>query len=166
MTSLVYVIKSDSTEKIYIGSTTNCIVKRYKSHLIDFKRYLNNKSKKYLSSFEILKFDDHYIDLLEFLKTDNKKELQRIEGNYIKQFSDICVNRNVAGRNKKQYKIDNIEKINKYQKSYQSSYQKEYRLTHSNYQENYKLKKHRIKILKIGFLAFISILLKLQNKLF
>ena len=166
MTSLIYVLKSDSTDQIYIGSTTGCIVKRYKAHLIDFKRYLNNKSKKYLSSFEILKYPDHYIDLLEFLKTDNKKELQRIEGNYIKQFSDICVNRNVAGRNKKQYKIDNIEKINKYQKSYQTSYQKEYRLTHSNYQVNYKLKKHRIKILKIGYLALISILLKLQNKLF
>ena len=100
------------------------------------------------------------------MKTDDKKELQRIEGNYIKQFSDISVNRNIAGRCKKEYKIDNIEKINKYQKSYQISYQKEYRLTHSNYQVNYKLKKHRIKILKIGFLAFISILLKLQNKLF
>ena len=166
MTSLVYVIKSDSTDNIYIGSTTNCIVKRYKSHVSDYRRYLKNDKKKYLTSYEILKFDDHYIDLLEFLKTDDKKELQRIEGNYIKQFSDICVNRNIAGRCKKEYKKDNIEKINKYQKSYQISYQKEYRLTHSNYQENYKLKKHRIKILKIGFLAFISILLKLQNKLF
>jgi len=142
------------------------VVKRYKTHVSTYKRYLNNKSNKYLTSYEILKFDNHFIDVLEFLTTDDKKELQRIEGNYIKQFSDICVNRNVAGRNKKQYKIDNIEKINKYQKSYQTSYQKEYRLTHSNYQKNYKLKKHRIKILKIGYLALISILLKLQNKLF
>ena len=110
MTSLIYVLKSDSTDKIYIGSTTNCIVKRYKTHLSDFTRYLNNKSKKYLSSFEILKYPDHFIDVLEFLTTDNKKELQRIEGNYIKQFSDICVNRNIAGRNKKEYKQDNIEK--------------------------------------------------------
>ena len=78
MTSLIYVLKSDLTDKIYIGSTTQCIVKRYKSHLNDYKRYLNNKSSKYLTSFEILKYPDHYIDLLEFLKTDNKKELQRI----------------------------------------------------------------------------------------
>ena len=150
MTSLIYVLKSDSTDKIYIGSTTNCIVKRYKTHLSDYKRYLKNHNK-YLTSYEILKFDDHYIDLIEFLKTDDRKELQRIEGDYIKQFSDICVNRNVAGRCKKQYKIDNLQKINQYQKSYQTSYQKEYRLTHSNYQENYKLKKHRL--LKIGYLA-------------
>ena len=164
MTSLVYVIKSDSTEKIYIGSTTNCIVKRYKSHLIDFKRYLNNKSKKYLSSYEILKYPDHFIDILEFLTTTDKKEIERVEGYYIRELSNICVNRNVAGRNKKEYKIDNIEKINQYQKSYQQQYQPKYRLSHSNYQVNYKLKQTKLKILKIGYLAVVCILL--QYKLF
>ena len=129
MTSLIYVLKSNSTDKIYVGSTTNCIVKRYKSHLNDYKRYLNNKSSKYLTSFEILKYDNHYIDLLEFLTTDNKKEMHRIEGDYIKQFANICVNHNIAGRNKNQYKQDNFDIITKYQKSYQSSYQPKYRLS-------------------------------------
>ena len=56
------------------------------------------------------------------MKTDNKKEMHRIEGDWIKQFSHICVNQNIAGRNKTEYKIDNIEEINQYQKSYQQRY--------------------------------------------
>ena len=164
MCSLIYVLKSDSTQNIYIGSTTNCIVKRYKSHLNDYKRFLNGKSKKYLSSYEILKYPDHFIDILEFLTTTDKKEIERVEGYYIRELSNICVNRNVAGRNKKEYRIDNIEKINQYQKLYQSSYQPKYRLSHSNYQVNYKLKQAKLKILKIGYLAVICILL--QYKLF
>ena len=118
MTSLIYVIKSNSTQNMYIGSTTNCIVKRYKSHLNDYKRYLNGKSKKYLTSFEILKYPDHFIDVLDFLTTTDKKEIERIEGYYIRELSNICVNRNIAGRCEKEYKQDNIEKINQYQKSY------------------------------------------------
>jgi len=140
------------------------VVKRYKTHVSTYKRYLNNKSNKYLTSYEILKFDNHYIDVIEFVKTNDKRELQKIEGQWIKQFANICVNHNIAGRNKKQYKQDNFDTINQYQKSYQQQYQPKYRLSHSNYQVNYKLKQTKLKILKIGYLAVVSILL--QYKLF
>ena len=84
----------------------------------------------------------------------------RIEGDYIREFAKICVNHNIAGRNKTDYKIDNIETITKYQKSYQTSYQPKYRLSHPNYQVKYKSTQKRIKILKIGYLSIITILLK------
>ena len=127
MFAVIYVIKSDSTDKIYIGSTCNCIVNRYRSHVRDYKRWVKDNTKKYVSSYEILKYQDNYIDVIEFVKNEDMKDLKIIEGDYIKQYKNICVNRNIAGRKKTEYTVDNQKKICDYQRSYQENYQPFYR---------------------------------------
>jgi hypothetical protein len=69
--------------------------------------YLENKHN-YMSSYEIVKFDDAIIELVKEVKCENRKELNIEEGLIIKEHHDRILNKNVAGRNKHQYYKDNL----------------------------------------------------------
>jgi len=84
-------------------------------HRADFKNY-NNGVGKYVSSFELLKYDDAYIELIELYPCNSKTELGRGEGVYIRQMD--CVNKNIAGRTMAEYRQDNREGISEYHKQY------------------------------------------------
>ena len=56
----VYSIRSHQTIDIYIGSTTQTLSQR----LTDHKRYYTNGHTNYITSLEILKYEDAYIELL------------------------------------------------------------------------------------------------------
>ena len=99
----VYAIRSHSTDKIYIGSTTQLLFKRLSGHVVDYKR--NNG----VSSSEILKFNDCYIELLCDYPCERREQLCAKEGEYIRQYKDKCVNRFIAGRNVKEYRENNKE---------------------------------------------------------
>ena len=71
----IYKIISKLTDKIYIGSTTASLEARFKQHKQKYRDYLLNRTKKYISSFEILKCDDAVIILLQNYSCNNKKEL-------------------------------------------------------------------------------------------
>lgn len=114
---LIYVLKSNQTKNIYIGSTTQTLNKRLIGHRKDYKRYLNDKYN-YLSSFEIVKYPDCYIELLEKYKCNNKYELYRKEGEYIKKYD--CVNKQIAGQTREEYKKINRDKIINKKKIYAS----------------------------------------------
>jgi hypothetical protein len=91
----IYTLRSPSTDKIYIGSTYNSLAKRKAEHK-------KNKSN------EISQLDDFYIELLENFKCENRDELNKREGELIRE-NDKCVNKNMAGRTKKEYLIANKE---------------------------------------------------------
>ena len=112
----VYKIWSPSTEQIYIGSTTQRLSKRLSSHLNQYKRCKDGIGN-YVSSFEILKYDDYKIELIKECPCENKEQLHKLEGEYIREHKDACVNRLVAGRTKKQYKQDNKEQLSNEKKS-------------------------------------------------
>jgi hypothetical protein len=99
----IYALRSPSTDKIYIGSTTQLLYKRKAEH--------KNRQKN-----EISKLDDFYIELLENFKCENKEELNKREGELIRE-NDKCINKNIAGRNKVEYMKEyyklNKETINK-----------------------------------------------------
>ena len=97
----IYVIRSFQTEDIYIGSTTEKISVRLSKHKVKYKLWLEGKAH-YYTSFEILKYDDVYIELLEKYPCDDKMELNKKEGEYIRSMS--CVNKQIAGRTQKEYK--------------------------------------------------------------
>jgi len=99
----VYAIRSHSTDKIYIGSTIETLSSRMAKHRYDYK---NNKG---LSSSEILKFNDYYIELLCDFPCDRKEQLDKKEGEYIRQYKDKCVNRYIPGRTKKEYDEENYQ---------------------------------------------------------
>ena len=109
----IYAIRSYQTDMIYIGSTCTLLSKRFYEHKSNYKL-----QRKYISSFEILKYDDAYIELLEDYPCKSKKELERREGQLIRENRELCVNVIVVGRTKKQYVEDNSATIKQKKKVY------------------------------------------------
>ena len=122
---IIYALKSYQTDKIYIGSTLD-IIKRFYFHKKFFDYYTagvrNDASGdckyKFTTSFHLLRYDDCYIDILEFFSCCNKSELTKREGQLIKQYRDVAVNRKVEGRTSKEYSKDNSDILNARSKLY------------------------------------------------
>lgn len=112
----IYAIRSYQTDQIYIGSTCNKLSKRLHYHRNDFKRYTNGK-QHYVTSYEILKHPDHYIELIENFPCNDKNELNRREGVRIRGCA-TAVNKCIAGRTINEWCADNKEHIADYQKQY------------------------------------------------
>ena len=102
----IYTIRSYQTDKYYIGSTTQPLSKRLSGHKTKF-----NQGNMDTKSVEIVKYEDAYIELLEDYPCSNKRQLNKREGQLIRQYKNECVNKNIAGRTIKEYEVDNKEKI-------------------------------------------------------
>jgi len=88
----IYAIISDSTDRIYIGSTKKSIEERMQEHRADYKRYKQGRYH-YISSFEILEYPDARIDWLETVYDgENMKEIEQA---HIDE-NDNAVNKNRA----------------------------------------------------------------------
>ena len=111
----IYSIRSHQTDKVYIGSTCSPLAKRLYEHRKKYERYKSEKYD-YVTSFEILKFDDHYIELVEEYPCQNKFQLHRREGQTIREVD--CVNKVIAGRTQVEYRHDNKDKIKEQKKQY------------------------------------------------
>ena len=109
----IYRIVSSECDGCYIGSTTQQLNMRLNMHKNDYRRYLTGKPI-YITSFEVIKFADASIELIHEGVFDNKEDLRRLEGEIIRTTPN-AINKNVAGRSKKQYKQDNIEAYRAYQ---------------------------------------------------
>jgi hypothetical protein len=92
-----YAIRSKQTPMYYIGSTTQTLEKRFGSH--------KRKSKIGLgcSSDLILKYEDAYIEIIELYPCNNKEELNKREGELIRLYKDMIVNKAIAGRTHAEY---------------------------------------------------------------
>jgi hypothetical protein len=55
----------------------------------------------YVTSYEILKYDDHYIELVEKFPCADKAELHKREGEVIR--ANPCVNKCIPGRTRAEY---------------------------------------------------------------
>ena len=111
----IYTLRSHQTDAVYIGSTCSALRHRLCEHKSKYKEWKEGKYQ-YTSSFEIIKYDDAYIELLEDFPCDNKKELNRREGQLIRQ--NACVNKCVAGRTNEEWKQENKEKVVGYQRAH------------------------------------------------
>ncbi len=98
----IYMIKSPYTDKYYIGSTMNDLHRRFYNHNSDYKRFLDGKYGN-ITSFEIIKLGDAYIELLEVFPCNSKHELLKREGEFIQEHRLNCVNKCIAGRTTKEY---------------------------------------------------------------
>jgi len=106
----IYTIRSFQTEKYYIGSTNHkTLSQRLSKHRGNYRDWLKDNDKDYVTSFEILKYDDCYIELLELYPCNLKAELHKREGELIRIHKDSLVNRCIPCRTLKEYKIDNKE---------------------------------------------------------
>ena len=136
---LIYTLRSHQTTDIYIGSTTQPLYKRIYQHKRHFKAWQNGKFW-YVSSFELMKYDDVYIELLELFPCDSKMQLHKREGELQREMD--CCNKFIAGRSKKEYYQDNKNKIKEYMKTYCETNKdklKEYM------KELYQKNKHKVK---------------------
>jgi hypothetical protein len=136
----IYTIRSYQTDDIYIGSTTQTLTKRFSIHKSDLKSWKKGK-RHYTTSYEIIKYGDAYIELLEVCPCSNKMELCRREGELIRSMD--CINKNVAGRTKQEYKKENKEKIKEKNKEY---YQENKEKNKEKIKEYYQENKEKIKI--------------------
>ena len=115
----IYTIRSFQTEKYYIGSTNHkTLSQRLSKHKGNYREWLKDKNDSYITSFEILKYDDCYIELLELYPCNLKAELHKREGELIRLHKDSLVNRCIPCRTGKQFRADNKEKIKQYQQLY------------------------------------------------
>jgi hypothetical protein len=108
--SKIYKLWSPSKNLVYYGSTTETISRRLSKHLTDYNRYNNKTTTRYVNSFKILECDDYKIELVEEYPCNNRQQLCKKEGEYIK--ANECVNKCVAGRTPEEYCEDNVDKIN------------------------------------------------------
>jgi len=106
----IYAIRSHQTEQIYIGSTVQTLAQRLGKHRCKYKQYSNTGKYNYVTSFDILKYDDHYIELLEMCPCTCRAELHRREGQLIREHNN-CVNKHIAGQTQKEHYSENKERI-------------------------------------------------------
>ena len=120
----IYTIRCrDDDSLVYVGSTIQPLAKRIGAHRKD--------KKCSLYQFVDGDWDNFYIELYEDFSCDNKEQLEKREGEVIREIATI--NRFIAGRDnkqryqdnrdkileqKKQYNQDNFEKIAEYNKQY------------------------------------------------
>ena len=122
----IYIIKSKQTDKVYVGSTQLTLNERFRHH----------KTRKDCSSVEILKYGDAEIELIECYECENKEQLQRREGQYIRQYD--CVNIRIDGRKKKEWDEDNKEAIAEYNKKYREDNKEKISENNKKYREENK----------------------------
>ena len=146
----IYALRSFQTDKIYIGSTTQPLSTRLFKHRNHYKRWQQEKFP-YITSFEILKFDDCYIELIAECPCENKEQLNKKEGETIREMD--CVNKNIAGRTyseyyqdnrehlleqKRQYAVEHKEEIAEYQQNYYQEHKEERKEYLANYYQEHK----------------------------
>jgi hypothetical protein len=119
----IYKIWSPKGDKIYIGSTCKeYLCQRMNTHRCDYKKYKKNNTKYTTSSF--LLFDEYglencFIELIESKECNNNDERIQLEGHYIRLLK--CVNKNIAGRTRKEYIEDNKETLKEVNKVYREN---------------------------------------------
>jgi hypothetical protein len=89
----IYKIICNTTNKIYIGSTTESLYRRLKRHEYYYKNYVNNTKFKYkchISSREIIQNNNYKIELIEDYPCFNKQELLYRERYWIEKIE--CIN--------------------------------------------------------------------------
>jgi hypothetical protein len=90
----------------YIGSTVRTLSQRMAKHRSDYKNGL-----KYTSCILFKKYgvENCKIELIEDYPCERREQLEKREGEIQRQRA--CVNKQIAGRTKKQYRQDNKAKI-------------------------------------------------------
>jgi hypothetical protein len=122
----IYKIVCNLTKKIYIGSTCeSTLARRLAKHVSYINFYIKNNKTIHLSSYDIIKGGDYYIELIELFPCNSKDELFVREKYYIDLINCINKNKPISTlEEKKEYSI-NYTKQNKNKiKEYSINYRK------------------------------------------
>ena len=113
----IYCIRNIIDDDIYVGSTTQLLCKRMAEHRNKMKA--TPQYKLYMKMVDV-GLDKFYIELIENYPCDNREELRKREGFYIREMGTL--NNCIAGRTKTEYFIEHREKITEYSKQYQTEF--------------------------------------------
>lgn len=147
--SKIYKLVSKQTDKCYIGSTTKqYLCQRLWGHKASMNTYNSGNKHSFMSSFEILKYDDVDIILIENFPCKSKDELRSRERYWIEKTN--CVNLRIPIRKNDERKTLKKERDRKYIENnkekfieYQRKYREEHRENNKEYQKQYRLKKNQ-----------------------
>jgi hypothetical protein len=136
----IYKIVDNAYTKMYIGSTTQPLTKRFSKHKQCYKVWKNGKASKVSSYciFDEFGIENCKIELIEEYACENKNQLERKEGEHIR--NNDCVNKLVAGRTQKEYVIDNKDKINEKNRQYYEKHKEKLQEINKQYYEEHKEK--------------------------
>jgi len=112
--------RADNDKIVYVGSTTQTLANRMSEHRIDAKRHNDRKLYNLMDVFGV---DQFHIELLLDYPCDRREQLHAEEGKYIRLHQteiDGC-NLCIAGRTKKEYYADNVEKLHDKNKAYRDA---------------------------------------------
>ena len=133
----IYTIRSHLTDQVYIGSTCKPLCDRMAHHRHAFKNNIGFCKSKIL-----IEKGDAYIELIEAFPCNNKEELHKKEGEYIRNTQ--CVNKYIAGRKPEEYYQDNKDSKIEYSKNYYQDnkekiveYKKQYNKDNKEKMRNY-----------------------------
>ena len=117
----IYKIVSESTDKIYIGSTCQTLAKRLAKHKDNFTQFSKGKHlNNATTSFEILKYGDAKILLIELFPCSQKCELEAREYHHMK-LNDNKVNKAMPTRPIQELRDANKGNKKEYDKLYYES---------------------------------------------
>ena len=132
--SKIYSIKNTLNDEIYIGSTTVSLSQRMTKHRASLKCEKRGKCLLYQRMKE-LGVDNFYITLVEKYPCNDIEELRAKEGEWILKIGTL--NQVVAGRKPEQYRKDNVEHKQEYDKEYhKQNKEKRSEQAHQRYEDN------------------------------
>ena len=113
----IYKIICNTTGKMYIGSTCeSTLARRLANHLKGFNCWKEGRSKKYMSSFNVIENYNYEIILIETYPCNSKDELHSRERFYIE--SNACENMRIPKKTKAEYYDDNKYSLLEHQREY------------------------------------------------
>jgi len=136
----IYKITSNSTDKIYIGSTCQTLCLRISQHRKGYKIVKNGNKTRNMSSYELIALGDAIITLIEDYPCERKEQLHARERYHIELNKDICINKCIPTRTIKEYEEDNKDKISAKNKEYYQQNKDKILERVKNYVENSKEK--------------------------
>lgn len=107
---VIYQVISPNHPEPYIGSTTQPLCKRMVGH-----RGPSNVCRSRI----VIEAGDAYIELIEEFPCDNRQQLNKREGEIIRERA--CVNHVIAGRTSKEWRQDNNDAVKEYRKTYRKA---------------------------------------------
>jgi hypothetical protein len=133
--SKIYKIVDIGYTKMYIGSTTQSLSKRFSYHKKAYIRWKNNKHNKVMvfDIFDEFGINNCKIELIEECLCENRMELCKKEGEYIQ--NNNCVNKYIAGRTNQEYYETNRDKIREQHKKYRETNRDKIAEYHIEYQQ-------------------------------
>jgi len=115
----IYALRSNQTEDIYIGKTCESLSSRMSKHRSHFK---SKDTRQYYTAYELLKYEDCYIELIKECPCENVEELKQIEGKSIREMN--CVNKRIENRTAKEWREDNKDRLKQYKQDRKEHYRK------------------------------------------